>query len=227
MHAHHYLQYGICGSASIELKTPDWAEPQKARSFFIPSDVSHQVRLEGKDPVLMVWLDPEFQLNRTLSNAEEIQVSLRELETELGQLINRPLDCPLACRIRSVITGRPVSSTSRRLDERVSAARTWIEQHLSGQTITVEELAANAYLSPSRFMHLFSQEIGIPVRKYILWQRLRRTLLLMVNSVSITEAAHGAGFTDSSHMNRTFNAMFGITPAKIFKNSRFVQVIAC
>jgi AraC-like DNA-binding protein len=43
----------------------------------------------------------------------------------------------------------------------------------------------------------------------------------------MTEAAHGAGFTDSFNLNRIFNAMFGITSSKTFKNSTFIQVIAC
>jgi AraC-like DNA-binding protein len=76
-------------------------------------------------------------------------------------------------------------------------------------------------------MHLFSEQVGIPVRKFILWQRLKYALLMLADGSAITKAAHAAGFTDSAHMNRTFNAMFGIGPSEIFKNSRFIQFFAC
>ena len=227
MHAHHFMQYGLSSSPAIDLFSTDWSGPRRVRSFIVPSDISHRVRLSGRDRVLMVWLDPEFQIKRSISDSTGIMTSLGELESEMEPFYKQRMDCDAARRIREVITGWPDSESSDRLDERISACLTWIKQHLTERTITMEDLAATVFLSPSRLMHLFSDQIGIPVRKYILWQRLRHALLQLAEGVSITEAAHSAGFTDSPHMNRTFKAMFGITPSKIFKNSRFIQVRGC
>lgn len=193
----------------------------------IPSDHPHQLRLDGTDSVLMIWLDPEFKTHRSLSHIDDIRYPLKELEKQLVSLCHQPLTCENAREIRNLITGQASDSGQRVLDDRITDAVDWISRHLHEQTITTEQLAGEVYLSPSRFMHLFSGQIGIPVRKYILWQRLRHALLLLAGGHSITEAAHGAGFTDSSHMNRTFNAMFGINPSLIFKNSRFIQVFGC
>lgn len=227
MHAHHYVQYGLSSSETIELGSSDWPSLKLVRSFLIPSDVTHQIRLTGKDQVLMVWLDPEFQIRRSIANSTSIQTSVGELEMELEPFNSLKLNCDVAHQIREVITGWPDTISSDQLDERITSCITWIKKHLTEQTITTEDLADTVYLSPSRLMHLFSQQIGIPIRKYILWQRLRHALLQLADGITITEAAHAAGFTDSPHMNRIFNAMFGITPSKIFKNSRFIQVIGC
>lgn len=227
MHAHHYIQYGLSSSDAFELKAADWPSPRRVHSFIIPPDVSHQVRLAGTDRVLMAWLDPEFKISRSLSNDTGIRTSLGELEAELKPFYGRQLNCETARHIRQVITGRPATDSSENLDERISYCISWIKEHLTEQTITSEDLAEAVFLSKSRLMHLFSEQIGIPIRKYILWQRLRHALLQMSGGATITEASHSAGFTDSPHMNRTFNAMFGITPSKIFKNSRFIQVIGC
>jgi len=227
MHAHHYVQYGLSSSETIEIDSPDWTSSKQVRSFHIPSDVSHQVRLTGMDQVLMVWLDPEFQIKKSIPNSTSIRTSLGKLGIELEPFNNLRLNCQVARQIRDVITGWSDTESSDELDERISACITWIKKHLTEKTITTEDLADIVYLSPSRLMHLFSQQIGIPIRKYILWQRLRHALLQLAEGLTITEAAHEAGFTDSPHMNRTFNAMFGITPSKIFKNSRFIQVIGC
>lgn len=225
MHSHHFLQYGFSASKSIELNSPDWPRPQNVSSFMVPSDSPRQIRLMGDNTVLMIWLDPEFQIHQQVDLSAGIRCSLPDLETDIKSLFDSRLNCKTARQIKNRVTGW---TSYRTLDERISSAIEWINTHLARQTITTEDVAARVHLSPSRFMHLFSEQIGIPVRKYILWQRLRRVLLLLAaGSHNLTRAAHKAGFTDSSHMNRTFSTMFGITPSKIFKNSRFIQVIAC
>lgn len=227
MHVHHYLQLGVSSEAVFKLKSPNWEKSQLLRSFLIPSDKAHQLHLSGQERVLMIWLDPEFQSTRSLLHVDDIQLSLHELEEQLKGFSEQKLNCQVAGEIRDIVTGIPSLIEPRKIDHRLSSAIDWVNQNLVEQSITAEQLAETVYLSSSRFMHLFSEQIGIPVRKYILWQRLRHALLQLAEGVSITESAHAAGFTDSSHMNRTFNAMFGITPSKIFKNSRFIQVLAC
>lgn len=227
MHAHHYVQYGLSNSNSIKLSSTEWANSKQVSSFIVPRDVPHQVELDGSEKVLMVWLDPEFSIKRSIPNSHNISTSLEDLETELKPFIGHSLNCEAAYQIREVITGWPISDSMDKLDDRISESINWIKKNLSEQTITVEQLADTVYLSKSRLMHLFSEQIGIPIRKYILWQRLRYALLNLANDETITEAAYSAGFTDSPHMNRAFNSNFGITPSKIFKNSRFIQVIGC
>jgi AraC-like DNA-binding protein len=148
------------------------------------------------------------------------------LTEKLQPLYDQTLNCSEANRIREIITGRSAQHL-KELDERLTDSIHWVKNHLSAQSITTEDLANQAYLSKSRFMHLFSDQIGIPVRKFILWQRLKHALIHLSEGESITASAHAAGFTDSAHMNRTFKTMFGITPSAIFKNSRFIQVFAC
>ncbi|PKD43714.1 helix-turn-helix domain-containing protein [Rhodohalobacter barkolensis] len=227
MHAHHYVQYGLSKSNSFKLSSNEWANSKHVSSFIVPGDVSHQVELDGSDRVLMVWLDPEFSIKRSIPDLHVINTSIGDLESELKTFINEPMNCQTAYQIWEVITGWPVTDSMDELDDRVSGSIKWIKKHLNDQTITVEELAEIVYLSPSRLMHLFSEQVGIPIRKYILWQRLRTALLKLAIGETITEAAYSAGFTDTPHLNRAFKTNFGITPSKIFKNSRFIQVIGC
>ncbi|PWN06200.1 helix-turn-helix domain-containing protein [Rhodohalobacter mucosus] len=227
MHAHHYVQYGLSNSDSIKLSSEEWAESIRVRAFIVPSDVSHQIELDGSEKVLMIWLDPEFSIKRSMTDADIINTSLGSLESDLKPYAVQTLNCESANQIRGIITGWPAADAMDKLDNRISESIKWIKSRVKDQTITVEHLAETVYLSPGRLMHLFSEQIGIPIRKYILWQRLRAALLKLADGESITEAAYYAGFTDSPHMNRVFKANFGITPSKIFKNSRFIQVIGC
>lgn len=224
MHSHHYMQFGVSRSDVFKLQSPDWREEQVLASFFVPPDVTHQVHLSGEEQVLMIWVDPDQYNNFSLSN-NSIQYPVKQLEQLEKVLKDGRLDCQKAKKVRQAIVGNQMKKEE--MDTRISDSISWIKENLTEQTITVEQLANAVYLSKSRFMHLFSEQVGIPARKYILWQRLRYALVKLSEGGNITESAHRAGFTDASHMNRNFNKMFGITPSKIFKNSRFIQVFTC
>ena len=73
------------------------------------------------------------------------------------------------------------------------------------------EVANQLALSESRFLHLFSEELGITWRSYLLWRRMMCAIQALVNNQSATEAAHLAGFSDSAHLSRTFRNNFGMS----------------
>ena len=82
---------------------------------------------------------------------------------------------------------------------------------------SIEALAARAHLSPSRFAHLFKEQVGVPVRRYVLWQKMRRALDLAIAGDSLTTAALSAGFADSAHLSRTVRAILGVAPEFLFR----------
>ena len=68
-------------------------------------------------------------------------------------------------------------------------------------------------LSPNRFSHLFSAEMGIAYRAFIKWRKLLATLDSVARGADLTQAAHEGGFADSAHFSRTFKDTFGLTPS--------------
>ena len=112
------------------------------------------------------------------------------------------------------------------LDPRIASILDDLRRDLP-DSVMVEEIAGDVGLSPSRFMHLFNQEMGLPLRRYLLWLRLRRSALLMKQGITLTEAAHAAGFSDSAHLSRTFKEMFGIPPSYFLGKGSGVQVWFC
>lgn len=81
------------------------------------------------------------------------------------------------------------------------------------------ELAARVGLSASRFTHLFTAQVGIPLRRYVLWSRLRIAITRVQDGDALTGAAHGAGFVDSAHLTRTTREMFGLPPSVLSRQS--------
>lgn len=91
---------------------------------------------------------------------------------------------------------------------------------------SLKALARIAGLSPSRFMHVFTESIGVPVRQYVLWLRLQRAACDLTNGTTVTSAAHMAGFSDAAHLTRTFRRMLGTTPTDIALRSRLSHGVA-
>lgn len=84
----------------------------------------------------------------------------------------------------------------------------------------VRHMAGQAGLSPSRFQHLFTREVGVPFRRFRTWQRLRRAIGEIAAGRSFTEAAHRAGFFDQAHFARAFRQAFGAPPSPSLRRVR-------
>jgi len=100
------------------------------------------------------------------------------------------------------------------VDPRISRAIAWVRGRLD-ERVSLNEAAAIANLSPSRFRHLFVAQTGVSFRAYLLWARLETAVGAAMNGQSWTAAAQEAGFADSAHLSRTCRRMFGIAPATL------------
>jgi AraC-like DNA-binding protein len=109
------------------------------------------------------------------------------------------------------------------IDNRILDVIKYIQTNIQ-YPINTEVLEEISCLSESRLLHLFKIEMGLPIRKYILWTRLKTVIKIVAEGGNLTEASHEAGFADSAHMTRTFIKNIGIAPSLSLKNSNFVQV---
>ena len=108
-------------------------------------------------------------------------------------------------------------------DDRMQAVLEYIDRHIQ-EPISTKDLMGVAHLSESRLLHLFKETMGLPVRNYILWLRIKIALTEITNGNSLTRAAYAAGFSDQAHLSRTCVRMLGLPPSVIARNSKFVQV---
>jgi AraC-like DNA-binding protein len=100
----------------------------------------------------------------------------------------------------------------RDIDPRVARAVDVLQA--SDELLPVDEVAAAAGLSSSRFQHLFTAEVGVPFRRYRGWRRLRSAIRTAAGGTSLTDAAYAAGFADQAHFSRAFRAAFGAPPSR-------------
>jgi AraC-like DNA-binding protein len=62
--------------------------------------------------------------------------------------------------------------------------------------------------------HAFARDVGLPMRAYLRWKRLRRAIDAVEDGASLSAAAAAAGFADSAHLSRVFRSQFGMTPSQ-------------
>lgn len=87
-------------------------------------------------------------------------------------------------------------------------------EHISQEKITLGDVAQAVNLSESRLAHLFKKQTGTPIRRYLLWLKLRRAIKMIIVGSPFTDAAHQSGFADSAHLSQTYRQMFGVSCTK-------------
>jgi AraC-like DNA-binding protein len=78
---------------------------------------------------------------------------------------------------------------------------------------SLAELARKLRLSYTGTSHYFSRVVGLPLRSYRLWLKYFTAADLRMKGGTLTKIAHAAGFTDSSHLSRTWQASYGLSPS--------------
>lgn len=212
-HEHHAMQvtWGHGQVARIQL---DEAAVE-GRCLVLDGGITHSLDLSDG---LVCLIDRESQLAARLR--------ARWLQQTPCAVVDAvwPRDGAAAERLLDELAG-PADSAP--LDPRVVEVLDWLDKlERDGRwaDVSLEGALGRVHLSRSRFLHLFSQEVGSPWRSYLVWRRALVAMTLAARGRSLTEAAHTSGYADSAHLSRQFVALFGVTPAAFAKNSQFLQV---
>jgi AraC family transcriptional regulator len=94
----------------------------------------------------------------------------------------------------------------------------YIMENLEG-SLTLEQIAAVAHLSPYHFARQFKATTGLPPHQYVIARRVERAqhLLRGDDELSLGEVALRAGFADQSKFSVHFKRILGVTPGQ-FRN---------
>ena len=111
------------------------------------------------------------------------------------------------------------------MDERVTRVLEFIRED-DASRIPLEDVARKVFLSPSRLAHLFAEEVGLPFRRYVLWRKLTRAMMVISRGSTLSAAAHTSGFADAAHMTRTFHQMFGMNPKALLGRGELYEIPA-
>ena len=97
------------------------------------------------------------------------------------------------------------------VDARIQGIIDYLEGIEEIDGATVDELAARACLSKSRLSHLFTENVGVSLHRYLSFMKMKKANTYILQGMSMTDAALRAGFDSSSHFSSTMRRMFGIS----------------
>jgi AraC-like DNA-binding protein len=215
VHRHHCVQLLMTLRGSLLVRGGPENAWKKCGAVWVRPDAMHEVDARGS-PLLIAFISAESDMGAALSeriDSEIICVPAREVARWRAVLGTAPNE---ARTERWLTEFLPHASRAVAIHPGVRRALNRIQQPRAAlDDLSLNTLAAVAGLSPSRFMHAFTESVGIPVRPYILWLRLQRAACDLRDGASVTSAAHRAGFSDAAHMTRTFRRMLGTTPTNL------------
>ena len=230
LHAHHAVQVIVPLSGIVRLRTGAGARWRLYEGVVISSNQLHET-----DPpaalVASLWFEPDTPEAQRLGQTGTALAVTPIERLKLSKVVPHLLDClrercdaqraaALVDEVVQILA--PARPPRPETDARVLRAREVLGS-APGRRMPLAEVAATVSLSPSRLAHLFSARMGMPARRYLLWLRLRDAVGELTRGLSITEAAHAAGFADAAHLTRTFRRMLGFTPSTALQISKFVQ----
>jgi AraC family transcriptional regulator len=219
VHAHYAIQIAFGKEHGIAFRTDDREEWRKYGGALIPSRQPHSMDATQLSANVVMFVEPEAREGRVIDErylsqgiAAMPEHAIAEMRGIFAAWETGDKDALVrACMaLIRALTGDVEPKVAS--DERILRAIDYISTHLESK-LTLEEVAAEAFLSPSRFRHLFVEQTGLGLRPYILWRRFLRVWELAMTGESMSAAAHAAGFADAAHLTRTCRRMFGFPPS--------------
>lgn len=108
-------------------------------------------------------------------------------------------------------TGKLSSAQMRRALE-------FIHANLS-EDLSIEQIAAESYLSPFHFARLFRNTVGLTPHQFVLQSRIERAKRIIRTApyLNLTEIGLSVGFFDQAHFTKSFKRATGTTPKNFLR----------
>lgn len=204
---------------------------ETASAILIAPHVSRSLKCGG--PFVSINYDPlsyeHFWLVSHLRGRRSMPVSFDNvgLRRRLDRLLAGDMDCSEAACLTADIAAAavPERPEPHKVDVRILSVAHRIKAELPNAP-DVEKLAAFAGISPDWLGHLFSEQMGVSLKSYLVWAKMRRAATLLHTGRAMADIATEAGFADAAHLTRSFKKFFGLQPSYLGDLSR-VRTSCC
>ncbi|MEV4124465.1 helix-turn-helix domain-containing protein [Nocardia sp. NPDC049707] len=211
LHAHHAVQ--VVAACTPVVVVDASGVRHRGTHVIVPADAPHRIDA-GTERGTAIYLDPESVAGAAADRRAHTH-GWADCEHSL------PIDPdrePLAELVAEVVDDLERDNSRNIEDERHEAVTEVLQllpSLVGAGPIRGVDVARRVGLSATRLTHLFTEQVGIPMRPYILWLRLHVAITRVRSGDDLTAAAHAAGFADSSHLTRTCRRTFGLPPSAL------------
>lgn len=199
---------------------------------FHPPQESHAVDFQSGARILSVQID--FERLAYIRERSIVFDASASSQTEaiacLGHRIHREFRQPdavsalaiegLIFEILAEAARSRVSALEKKSPRWLEKVREFLHDNFS-ESVTLETVAAIADVHPVHLARVFRCKYDCTIGEYV--RRLRGEYArrqIQTTDLPYSEIALAAGFSDQSHLNKTFKSLFGFTPSEYRKTSR-------
>jgi AraC-like DNA-binding protein len=204
-HSHAAIQVVTASKGEVTVVDSPEGAMLSAPSISIRSGVMHRLLPGERCTILLV--EPQSTLGLRLQElmVDPIAASPAPIAECLSS--GEPLGRVIAA-LHEQLTSSPVE-----VDRRLLKAVEWIASHAS--EVPVSAAASRCGLSPARLRALANEQLGVPLAKLVLWQKVKVASGALLKGLPPAEAAAAAGFADQAHLSRTVRQVLGVTPGTV------------
>ena len=237
-HAHIAPAVCVGPEGPLEIRGRGLADWRTCRAAYIPSNALHEVRTMGRRfaTILPEPGNPACETIRPKGTSPKgTRPPDSSQQTEHDSIIPEP---EYAARMLEAIRALDEAQNRTQVEAGLDKMLVPAEHATSPETMDArllkviriilaapdqapgaDELAGAVGMSRSWLLHAFKSQVGVPIRRFRAWFRLKAAALLMHRGDSPAQAALGAGFYDQSHYANVFREMLGIQPGLVFGTS--------
>lgn len=194
----------------------------EAPGVFIATDVTHTAYMESGG-MLVYLFDPACRyadvINAGYLKGSPFAAVSQDAARKIRSVWNDSESLAQADRRILDALGLPASDVFPR-DERITAVLDLLRSLEEIPEDVVQQLCGSVCLSQSRLSHLFKENVGISLHRYLAWEKMRKGYVNYQKYGNITEAAMRAGFDSPSHFAATCKRMFGISFSDFVKGEK-------
>jgi AraC-like DNA-binding protein len=226
LHDHYAAQFCVALEQPFFIRSDIDSAFYQSFFAFVPSQQLHQIQSEASQ-LILVFIEPDSTLYRSLLkhfNEREIHQSNEALTDNTMSEINTCLDnledeSDIFSIINIILSMKDesIQEVLLKKDSRIEKVVNMLSS-APREYGNINELAKEVNISSSRLRHLFKEQVGISIKRYRLWCKLKLATYLIATGTDLTEASLESGFSDSAHLSKTYREMFGITPTQLWKN---------
>ncbi|MBA6315739.1 AraC family transcriptional regulator [Cellulophaga baltica] len=148
----------------------------------------------------------------------------RSYGAESISLITSLMTSILEILIRNIKKGTYFEVPKKNADDRITKMLTYINENIDKtELLKVENLADVFMMSPTYVSEYFKKQVHMPLREYIIKAKLKLVEIRLLNSdFTLTQIADDLGFTDVSHLSKTFKRYSGASIKEFKTNGEYL-----
>jgi two-component system, response regulator YesN len=146
------------------------------------------------------------EIDRVIPELSSVEIILSNIKTveQLREQAYKIITIGLACRD---------SQSNGQHTHLIRQAKEYLEQHFADPELSLNEVAAQANLSPSHFSVVFSQETGQTFKEYLTQTRINKAKeLLRMTTLRSADIAYRVGYNDPHYFSSVFKKNTGLSP---------------